>query len=212
MTAGQEGARIFLIDDHPAVRKGLRLLLSQEAHIICGEAESSEETRERIGTSGAHIALLDLSLGDESGLDLITEIRMQGISVLIYSMHEDADSIEKACAAGADGYVSKREKEDQLLLAVADLLSGNSHFSPRIAQALTSRVFIAPQKNPVSQLSTREQQLLTMLGQGETNIDMAAVFGISVRTIETYFARVIVKLGLGGMKELRRFAIKHYHQ
>jgi len=212
MTVAEEVARIFLIDDHPAVRKGLKLLLSQEAHIICGEAASSRETFEQIGASGAHMALLDLSLGDESGLELIAGIRESGISVLIYSMHEDADTIEKACTAGANGYVSKRETEDLLLVAVADLLAGNRHFSPRIAQALVNRVITAPQLKPESLLSERERQLLSMLGQGETNIDMAAAFGISVRTVETYFARVIVKLKLDGMKELRRFAIKQHRK
>lgn len=212
MTEAEQVARIFLIDDHPAVRKGLRLLLSQEAHIICGETGNAVETLEQIGTSGAHMALLDLSLGEESGLDLIGEIRALGIRVLIYSMHEDANTIEKACAAGAHGYVSKREAEDLLLAAVADLLAGNSHFSPRIAQSLANRVLTAPQLKKESLLSEREQQLLSMLGQGETNIGMAAVFGISVRTVETYFARIIVKLNLNGMKELRRFAIKNWRQ
>lgn len=203
------GARIFLIDDHPAVRKGLRLLLTQESHIICGEAGSAGETFERIGTSGADMAFLDLSLGDESGLDLIPGIRALGISVLIYSMHEDADTIEKACVAGALGYVSKREMEDVLLVAVSDLLAGKSYISPRIAQALANKLLSASQASPESLLSERERQLLVMLGRGDTNVDMAAGFGISVRTIETHFARIIVKLNLDGMKELRRFAIRN---
>ncbi|MDK9716484.1 MAG: response regulator transcription factor [Trichlorobacter sp.] len=207
MTDNVQAGNIFLIDDHPAVRKGLTLLLTQEAHTICGEAGNVADTFQQIGGSGAEIALLDLSLGDESGLDLIQDICALDIGVLIYSMHEDADTIQKARDTGALGYVSKREPEELLLLAVTELLAGRPYLSPRIAQAMAdSRSFTRPEVL----LSEREQQLLGMLGQGDTNPDMAAAFGISGRTIETYFARIITKLNLEGMKDLRRFAIKNH--
>lgn len=202
-------ARIFLIDDHPAVRQGLKLLLSQESHIICGEAENRFETFERIGSSYADMALLDLSLGEESGLELMAGLRELGIAVLVYSMHEDADTIEKAFAAGANGYVTKREVADVLLAAVSDLLAGRRHVSPRAAQSLANRTLSSPEANLETLLSVREQQIMSMLGQGESNADIAAAFAISVRTVETYNARIIVKLNLDGMKELRRYAIRN---
>lgn len=211
MTDNVQAGNIFLIDDHPAVRKGLALLLTQEAHRICGEAGSAAETFQQIGRSGAGIALLDLSLGDESGLDLIQDICAFGIGVLIYSMHEDADTIQKARDAGALGYVSKREPEELLLLAVAELLAGRPYLSPRIASAMADSRAVTQPMRPEALLSEREQQLLTMLGQGDGLQDMAAAFGISVRTVETYFCRIITKLELEGMRELRRFAIKSHH-
>ena len=110
----ERAARIFLIDDHPVVRQGLKQLFAQEEYVICGEAGNRRETLERIGSSGADLALLDLSLGEESGIGLIAGLREVGVRVLVYSMHEDSDTIEKAFAAGADGYVSKREMEDVL--------------------------------------------------------------------------------------------------
>jgi DNA-binding NarL/FixJ family response regulator len=200
-------ARIFLIDDHPAVRQGLKLLLYRESHVLCGEADSKAGTFERIVASSADIAILDLSLGTENGLDLISELRKLGIAVLIYSMHEDAATIEQAFAAGADGYVSKREVADVVYAAVADLLAGKRFVSPLAAQSLACRALTAPPHRE-AMLSEREQQILVLLGQGEANTDIAAAFGISVRTVETYFSRIISKLNLPGMKELRRHAIK----
>jgi DNA-binding NarL/FixJ family response regulator len=137
-------ARIFLIDNHPSVRQGLKQLLAQESHVVCGEAGCGGEAFESIGSSGADLAFLDLSLGQESGLDLIPGLRALGIRVLVYSLREDADTIEKAFAAGAGGYVSKREMSEILLTAVADLLAGRRHLSPRSALTLAVRVLSSP--------------------------------------------------------------------
>jgi len=126
--------RILLIDDHLAVRQGLKLLLAQEDYVVCGEAGSSAETLELIGSSRADLALLDISLGKENGLDCIAKLRRRGISVLVYSMHEDDETIGKAFVAGANGYVSKREQPDVLLTAMADVLAGKSCIDPRVTR------------------------------------------------------------------------------
>lgn len=202
-------ARIFLIDDHPAVRQGLNMLLTLESHIICGEAAGRSETFERIGASGADMALLDLSLGEESGLDCIAGLHEMGIAVLVYSMHDDAATIDRAFAAGAAGYVSKREEAVILLSAVADLLSGKRHVSPWAAQSLRDRALSSPEANRESLLSERERQILSLLGRGESKAVIADSCAISVRTVETYFNRIIDKFKLGGMQELRRYAIRN---
>jgi DNA-binding NarL/FixJ family response regulator len=200
--------RIFLIDDHPAVRQGLKLLFEQDGHIVCGEAGSSAEIQDRIASSQANLALLDISLGDENGLECIAELHRRSISVLVYSMHEDAATIDKAFAAGANGYVSKREPPEVLLMAVADVLGGNRHVSPRTAQSLAKRVLTSPETERETRMSDREKEILLRLGQGESNSEIAAGLSISVRTVETYCARIIVKLGLDGMRALRRYAIR----
>jgi len=199
-------ARIFIVDDHPVVRQGLRLLFTHASHIVCGEAESVRNVVTRLGSAGADIVLLDLSLGDESGLDLIEAIRAAGCAVLVYSMHEDAATIERALAAGANGYVSKRENEGTLLQAIADLLAGNRHLSPLAAQNMTNRSLSEPARRPV--LSERESTILSCLGQGDSNAEIAAALSISVRTVETYCARLVSKLELEGMRALRRYAIR----
>jgi len=198
-----------LIDDHPVVRQGLKMLLPQASHIVCGEAENKSETLERIEAASPDLVLLDISLGDESGLDLIAELRKLGILVLVYSMHEDGETIEKAFTAGANGYVSKREIEDVLFQAISDLLTSRRHVSPRAAQGIASKTLSTVEANAKDLLSERESDILTMLGRGESNADIAAALFISVRTVETYFSRIMAKLGLSGMKELRRYAIIH---
>lgn len=123
----ETGKRIFLIDDHPAVRQGLKLLLEQNECIVCGEAACCAETLEQIGASCADLALLDISLGEENGIECIAKLHGRGVPVLVYSMHEDDATIEKALSAGANGYISKREAPEVLLAAMADVLAGKSH-------------------------------------------------------------------------------------
>ena len=205
----EQRARIFLIDDHPAVRQGVRMLLSQDAHVVCGEAGNRDEALIGIGSSAAEMALLDLSLGEESGLELINDLETRGVRVLVYSMHEDADTIERAFSAGAAGYVSKREPVDVLLTAVTDLMAGRRHLSPLAAQSLASRAIESPAARQEAQLSEREREILALFGQGESNADIAAALAISVRTVETYCSRIITKMELDGMKALRRYAIQN---
>ena len=204
-------ANIFLIDDHPLVRRGLKVLLEQASHHICGEAGNRQEVLEKIGSSGADIAFLDLSLGKESGLGLIAALKNQGIRVLVYSMHEDVKTVEKAFAAGADGYVCKREIEETLFSAVADLMVGRRHVSPRVARILAEKVLFNSNDKSEGILSEREIDVLKLLGRGESSSDIASVLFISPRTVETYFSRIINKLELSGMKELRQYAIKNTH-
>lgn len=142
-------ARLFLIDNHPAVRQGLQLLLQESHHTICGEAGSRAEALEQIGDSDADLVLLDLVLGAENGLELIPAARQLGISVLVYSMLEDAESISGAFAAGAAGYVTKCEPDEALLAAVTDLLSGKRHISPRAAQSLANRTLSAGKNDQI---------------------------------------------------------------
>jgi len=205
----EKKAHIFLIDDHPLVRRGLKQLLRQELHVICGEAGNRQEALKKIGSSGADLAVLDLSLGKESGLELIAGLQRLGIRVLVYSMHEDVETIEKAFAAGADGYVCKREVEDVLFHAVSDLLAGRRHVSPRMARSLADRILFEPKEKAEQILSEREREVLNMLSRGETNADIAAALFIGPRTVETYYQRIISKLELGGMKELRQYAIRN---
>lgn len=205
----EHAARIFLIDDHQAVRDGLKLLFSGASYRVCGEAETRSEAFERIGGSRADLAIIDLSLGEESGFELIAEICRMGVTVLIYSMHEDAEMIQKSFTLGATGYVTKREKSHVLRQAVAEILAGRRYVSPRATQSLTDRALSAPQVNEKFLPSERERQILSLLGRGESNADIAVALAISIRTVETHFVRIIAKLKLDGMKELRRYAIQN---
>lgn len=207
------GARIILVDDHPAVRQGLALLLARDHHQICGEAGSRAEAL-RLSTFGtADMALLDLSLGEESGLSLLDDFTRQGIPVLVYSMHEDPAIIRQALARGAVGYVCKREASRVLLAAVREVLGGRCYLSPFVAEKMAAggslSVPVAPKTPPADgALSEREGQIIELLGQGCGNQEIAEKLALSVRTVESYCARAIEKLDLAGMKDLRRYAIQ----
>ena len=121
-THPEKGVRIFLADDHPAVREGLSLRLLQEGFVVCGEAENRASLLAGIDPSRADIALVDLTLCEENGLDLIADLRARDIPVLVYSMHEDADTVRLALARGACGYVAKRETSAVLVEGVRGVL------------------------------------------------------------------------------------------
>ena len=198
-------ARIFLADDHPAVRQGLAMLLTQHGHAVCGEAESRAQALAMIDARGADLAIVDLSLGEDSGLDLLPDLAARDVPVLVYSMHEDPETIERAFAAGAAGYVSKREISEALLEGVGEVLAGRSFIGQRAAQALAGRL-VGGEKDART-LSEQEKQVLRLLGQGDSVADIAVALNLSARTVETYCARIREKLGLGGMKALRKHAI-----
>lgn len=204
------GARVFLIDDHLAMRNGLSLLLTKSGYVICGEAENRAEVLTHLEASRPDVALVDLTLGEESGLDLIDDLLARDVAAIIYSMHEDRKTIERSFAGGASGYVAKREVADVLLTALAEVLAGRRYASPRAAMSLADRILTQDESGEAA-LSQREKQIMAMLAQAEASDEIARELHISAHTVKTYYARIMEKLGLGGMKELRKFAVqKHY--
>lgn len=203
-----DGVRILLIDDHPAVRHGLALLLALDDHEVCGEAGNRAEMLQQLDACQPQMALLDLQLGNQNGLDLIDDLRQRAIPVLVYSMHEDAKTISGVFARGAQGYVCKREVSDILLNAVRAVLSGQRHLSPLAAQNLAGGLIAAQSAGSGGELSEREQQIIELLGRGCGKQEIAERLAISVRTVESYCTRAIDKLSVNGMKELRRYAIQ----
>lgn len=183
------------------------LLLGADAHVVCGEAASRAETLERLVDARPRLTLLDISLGEDNGLELIGWLLQHDVLVLVYSMHEDVMAIEGSFRLGAQGYVSKREDSRILLTGVREVLAGRRFISPRGAQVLAGRVITSSRADWLARLSERELQIMEMLGQGLSNVDIAKTLTISVRTVESYCARIMEKLQLSGMKELRQQAI-----
>lgn len=202
-----EGARILLVDDHPAVRQGVTLLLASGKHVVCGEVQDLAEARCCLDDRDIDLVLLDLSLGGGTGLDLLPDLAERGIAALIYSMHEDPETIERAFQAGAQGYVTKREEPEVLLAAVATIMAGQRYMSPQVAQRLARQTLHPAVDGSGKELSERERQILGRMGRGEANAEIAAALAISTRTVETYCARMIEKLGFSGIKALRKHAI-----
>lgn len=208
-----EGVSILLIEDHPTVRMGLSMLLARDKHWICGEAGNRMELMTALSLlepDRPELALLDLSLSGDDGLDLIDMLCKRDIPVLVYSMHEDENTVKLALAQGARGYVCKRETSSALLTAVRDVLAGYRHISPLASQNFTEQLVGDPQAPAanVNVLSEREQQIVDLLAQSAPVQEIADKLGISIRTVETHCTRAIEKLNLNGMRALRRHAIQ----
>jgi two-component system, NarL family, invasion response regulator UvrY len=196
--------RVFLVDDHPAMLRGLAILLEQDGLEVCGEAQNRNEMMAQIDTAKPDLALLDISLDTENGLDLIADFRARAIKVVCYSMLEDAAVIKRAIVAGAGGYVTKREPAENLLQAIRDVLAGKHAISPLAGESLSTS---EPTAEDDIGLSVREAQIISLIGQGIPNVKIAAMLRISVRTLEAYCSRIMAKLNLRGMQDFRQYAI-----
>lgn len=196
-----EPIRIFLVDDHPLVRAALEQLLAGHGHAVSGQAGSPAETLAHPALTRSHLVVVDLALDKENGMSLIPALRARRTPVLVYSMHESAHIIRQALAAGALGYVTKREAADSLLAAIHAVRQGEIYLSPRAAAALRT-------ESPLAGLSGQQLQIYRRLGQGLANEEIARQLGISVRTLESYCVRIMDKLGVQGAKELRQHAIR----
>ena len=204
--------RVLLVDDHPAVREGLALLLAPDGIDVVAEASARAEALARAKERRPDLAIVDLSLDSEDGATLIADLRAHDVPALAYSMHNDARHVEGAFAAGALGYVTKRELHDVLVQGIREVAAGRQFVSPVAAIALAQRATQSRKGPGVGDLSQQERQVYQLLGNGEGTYEIATALNISTRTVESYYARIIVKLGLNGMYELRHHAITHAHE
>lgn len=198
---GDSRPAVFLVDDHPMVRQGLAQFLTASGFLISGQAGGSAETLAHPGLPRSAVAIVDLSLAGESGIDLARRLSGLGIRVVVYSMHEESQVIRRALEAGVLGYVTKREPPQQLLEAVRAALAGTSHHGPRVREILSYA-------HPEDFLSDQQRRIFEFLGDGFSNEEIARELGIGRRTLESYCARIMDKLGIEGLKELRRRAIR----
>jgi DNA-binding NarL/FixJ family response regulator len=204
--------RVVLVDDHPAVREGLALLLAPEGIDVCAEAGGRADGLARVEERRPDLAIVDLSLDGADGLALIADLHERAVKVLVYSMHNDALRVGSAFAAGALGYVTKREFHGVLVQAIREVAAGRRFVSPNAAAALAESLTGSAAGGAVPKLSPQEREVYELLGQGEGTPEIAAALRISNHTVESYYARILVKLSLNGMYELRRHAIDHFRK
>jgi DNA-binding NarL/FixJ family response regulator len=206
--------RIFLVDDHPVFRHGLRGLISQEGDLeICGEAESTEEALERIPEIGPDIVLVDLSLKGVSGIELIKALKAStpGLPTLVLSMHDEDLFAERAIRAGASGYVMKHEAAERVVDAIRRTIQGDLVLSRELSETLLRRALQgrgdARPGSPLEALSDRELEVFEHIGRGLGTREIAETLHISVKTVETHKANIKEKLDLHNATELLRAAV-----
>lgn len=210
----QRKRRIFLIDDHPLVREGLANLINQQPDLeVCGDAEDSAGAIAGIEANRPELALIDISLKNESGLELVKTLGTMFplVALVVLSMHDEALYAERALRAGARGYVMKRETTTSVLTAIRRVLNGGTYVSERFVSRMVRRMK-SPRKNelasPVEQLSDRELEIFRLLGQGRTTSQIAMDLHLSVKTVQAYCARAKEKFGVDSLGGLVQVAIR----
>ena len=210
--------RVLIVDDHAIVRAGLRLLISgQEDMTVVGEAGSTQDGIEAAERLSPDVALFDLSLPGEGGIEAIRHLRRTRprVRTVALTMHDDPAYMRSVRSAGGSGYVVKRAAGSELLLAIRTVRDGRWFVSPMIAEAedqeppepSTSLETSGAAGAALERLSARERQVLVLLAHGHTHAEMAEQLGISVKTVETHRARLSEKLGLKSRADLVRLAL-----
>jgi DNA-binding NarL/FixJ family response regulator len=210
--AKRKRTRVFVVDDHPVVRYGLAQLINGSGDLrVCGEAADAPTAMSALVGDPPDVAVIDLSLGQGSGIGLIEEIhaRFAAMPLLVLSMHDEALYAERVLRAGARGYVMKSAASERLVEAIRKVLAGEIYLSARIKdRLLTSCVGPGGRRGGARALSNRELEVLEMLGEGYGAREIARRLSLSVKTIETHFAHLKRKLGLQSARELTRYAIR----
>lgn len=206
---------VLIVDDHPLVREWLTSLINQQSDLVtCGEAASPAEAMLAVATSKPDAAVIDISLKDSSGIELIKDLKKTNpnLVVLVLSMHDETLYAERSLRAGAKGYVMKREATRKVIEALRRVLDGKFFVSEAIAQAITAQ-FVGGKSqimtSPVEQLSDRELAVFDLLGEGRGTRQIAEVLRVSIKTVQAYCARIKEKLNLGSGTDLVREAIRH---
>lgn len=204
---------ILLADDHAVLRAGLRLLLAQEAHLqVIGEAESGLETLRLAEELQPDLILLDISMPGLNGLEAISLLRKRApqTRILILTMHDDVHYLRQALQNGASGYVLKKAADVELLSAIQAVMQGEIYVHSSMTRSLLEDILPPAQSTDIEQwdlLSEREKEVLRLVAYGYTAQEIADQLGLSVKTIETYRARGMEKLGLSSRAALVRFAL-----
>ena len=204
--------RIMLVDDHPIVRRGLRdILVDAFAGAIIHEVGYGRDAIALTQSQMWHVMVLDLSLPDGSGLDVLKRVRelRPRLPVLILSMHAADQFARRAIAAGASGYLTKDTADSELVTAVSRLARGGKYFGPEVLERVALGLHPDREDRPHERLSDREYQVLRMIGGGKTVSEIATELGLSVKTVSTYRARVLEKMKMRTNAELTHYAVRH---
>ena len=200
--------KIFIVDDHPIVRQGLRQLLDTTSDFfICGEADNVHSAMMGLKTSKPDAVIVDISLKGSDGLELIKNIHIHhaNIVILVLSIYDENIYAERAIRAGAKGYIMKQESASALLLALRQILNGGIYLSENMKQLMLSKLTNHESTKPLawlSDLSDRELEIYRLIGQGFTNKKIALTLNLSVKTIEVHRENIKKKLALKTSAEL----------
>lgn len=205
--------RVLIADDHAVVRQGLRHVLSASSDIVvAAETADGFEVLEKVRKEAFDLVCLDMSMPNLSGIDLIKRIRLDcaTLPILVLSMHNEAQFAARALKAGAAGYLTKDSDPETLIGAIRKVASGRKFIDPTLVDELIFEKILTDERAPHEQLSDREFQIVRLIAQGESLNQIADKLSLSAKTISTYKARSMQKLGISNHTELVRYAIAHH--
>ncbi len=204
--------RVYLLDDHEIVRRGIRDLLEAEGDIVVvGESGLAQEAARRIPALRPDVAILDGRLPDGSGIDVCREVRSRSpeIAALILTSFDDDDALFSAIMAGAAGYLLKQVGGNALVDAVRRVAAGQSLLDPGVTAKVLERLRSGPREDPaLAQLTTQERRILDLVGEGMTNRQIAETVHLAEKTVKNYVSSMLTKLGLQSRTQAAIFSTK----
>ena len=207
--------KLLLVDDHAVVRSGLRMLLDGEDDVeIVGEAGTASEAINMVAILKPDVVLMDIGLPDMSGIDAAKEVKRlwPDVAIVALTIHEDQEYFFKMLEAGASGYVPKRAAPEELLTAIRVAASGEMYLYPSLAKLLVKDYLaqepVDSDEQSLSDLTAREQEVLTLLADGDSNAEIAEKLSISPKTVSRHRENIMRKLNLHSRTELVKYAIR----
>jgi len=204
--------KILIADDHPIVRQGLKQILTEEPDVVVvGEAQNSQELLELVRKQDWDIVILDITMPGRGGIDVLKELKHERpkLPVLMLSVHPEDQYAVRALKAHASGYMTKDSAPEELVKAIRKILRGGKYISSTLAEKLVFDLETETEKPLHETLSDREHQVLLMIASGKTVSEIAEELSLSVKTIDTYRARILEKMKMKTNAELTHYAIKN---
>lgn len=206
--------RLLIVDDHPMMRTGLAQLIGTEDGLkVCVEADNAGQALNAVSKQQFDLALVDISLPDKNGLELIKDMRAlnPGLPILVVSMHDEMIYAERVLRAGARGYIMKQEGGHKFLQAIRQVLGGQVYVSEKMSARILENLSGSQSGaagSPVRKLSDREFEVFQLIGQGVGTSEIATRLHLSVKTVEVHRANIKQKLNLSTATELVRYAVR----
>jgi RNA polymerase sigma factor (sigma-70 family) len=207
---------IFLADDHAIVRDGLKLLLEAQPDLkVVGNAGNGREAVQQVIQLKPHIVIMDIAMPELNGIEAARQILeiCPTIQIIILSMHATSEHVFRALEAGAQGYLLKESAGIELVNAIRTIRTGKRYLSQKLSTELIDQnphqYEAGALKDPLARLSSREREILQLVVEGKSSVEIADILGLSPKTVETYRSRLTQKLGITDLPALVKFAIQH---
>ena len=204
--------RVIIVDDHPVVRRGLKQIIAAEQDMqVVGDAESAREAISVIRHTPCDAVVLDITLPDASGLDVLSRLKSERptLPVLIMSIHDEEQYALRVLKSGASGYLMKNSIPEELIQAIRKIASGGKYISPSLAERLASEL-ASPETPLHEKLSAREFQIMRLIASGKSLKEIGEALCISGKTVSSHRARILEKMKMSTNADLIRYALEHH--